>query len=110
MGPEAVRCAQVSSAVIFCHTEGQSVSKTLAADGNQHSRSRRVSEGMRWKVAPAVDDQFAAWAKDPRAAKRFHVEVCWAEAISESVGRQRSSLSDRSTENGVDRQCAKSYR
>jgi len=75
-----------SSAVIFCHTEGQSVSKTLAANANQHSRSGRASEGMRWKVAPAVDDQFAAWAKDPRAAKRFHVEVCWAEAISESVG------------------------
>ena len=74
------------SALIFCHTEGQSVSEPLAGTANPRSRSRRASEGMRWKVAQAVDDQFAAWAKDPRAAKRFHVEVCWAEAISESVG------------------------
>lgn len=75
------------SALIFCHTEGwQSVSGPLTGNANPHSRSRRASEGMRWNVAQAVDDQFAAWAKDPRAAKRFHVEVCWAEAISESVG------------------------
>jgi hypothetical protein len=74
------------SALIFCHTEGQSVSEPLAGNANPRSRSHRASEGMRWKLAQAVDDQFAAWAKEPRAAKRFHVEVCWAEAISESVG------------------------
>ncbi len=74
------------SALIFCHTEGRAVSEPLAGNANPRSRSRRASERMRWKVAEAVDDQFAAWAKDPRAAKRFHVEVCWAEAISESVG------------------------
>lgn len=33
-----------------------------------------------------MDEQFAAWAKNPRTAKKFHVEVCWTEAISESIG------------------------
>ncbi len=74
------------SALIFCHTEGESIREPLGGNATAHSQVRHVAGGMRWKVAEAVDDQFAAWAKEPRAAKRFHVEVCWAEAISESVG------------------------
>jgi len=33
-----------------------------------------------------VDDEFALWAKNPRNSRKFHVEVCWTEAISESLG------------------------
>jgi len=73
------------SAIIFCHTEGQTVRETRVASTNAKPR-RRSSGIMKWNVAQAADDQFAAWAKDPRSTKRFHVEVCWAEAISESVG------------------------
>ncbi len=71
------------SAVIFCHTEGQSVARPVNANPTS---PRRQSVAASWKVAQAVDAQFAAWAKDPQAATRFHVEVCWAEAISESIG------------------------
>jgi hypothetical protein len=76
------------SAVIFCHTEGQAARESRPANPNVRSQRRRESGGMRWKLAQAVDDQFAAWAKDPQAGTRFHVEVCWAEAISESIGSE----------------------
>jgi hypothetical protein len=76
------------SAVIFCHTEGQADQSPRSVSANAPPRPRRESRGIRWKVAQAVDDQFAAWAKDPHAATRFHVEVCWAEAISESIGNE----------------------
>jgi hypothetical protein len=74
------------SAVVFCHTEGQPVPPIRSENPNTHSQRRRERGTMRWKVAQAVDDQFAAWARDPHAATRFHVEVCWTEAISESIG------------------------
>jgi len=74
------------SAIIFCHTEGQPVREPHVGSANARPRLRLSSGVMKWNAAQAADDQFATWAKDPRSTKRFHVEVCWAEAISESVG------------------------
>ncbi|MGB6064560.1 MAG: hypothetical protein WBG50_07105 [Desulfomonilaceae bacterium] len=73
------------SALIFCHTEEQSAPEKRDGSKNPQSGPGRASEGMRWRAAQTVDDQFAAWAKNPRTAKKFHVEVCWSEAISEAI-------------------------
>jgi hypothetical protein len=74
------------SAVIFCHTEGQSPPASHSRVASARSGPLPTTGGVRWKIAQAVDDEFAAWAKNPRGSKKFHVEVCWAEAISESLG------------------------
>jgi hypothetical protein len=76
------------SAVIFCHTEGRASRDSRPMNADAHSSRDGQLEQMRWKPAQAVDDQFAAWAKDPQGVARFHVEVCWTEAISESIGAE----------------------
>lgn len=47
---------------------------------------RGAPEEPAWKLCAGVDDQFAAWARQPSGSIRFRMRAYWAEAISEAAG------------------------
>ena len=53
------------SALIFCHTEEQSDREPRTGSKNPQLDHGPAFEGIRWRAAQAVDEQFAAWAKNP---------------------------------------------
>jgi len=69
------------SSLLFC-----AVTQS-AADREEHSVPAvrpTVASRTGWKLSSGVDDQFAAWARQPSGSSRFHMDVYWAETVSET--------------------------
>ncbi len=72
------------SAVVFCSLAAE----TTASPVQLASSSRKGSEYSRpsqWRPVAEIDEAFAQWAKNPNMERDFLVEICWAEAISDSA-------------------------
>ncbi|MCA1961109.1 MAG: hypothetical protein LDL33_09945 [Desulfomonile sp.] len=70
------------SSLLFC-----AVTQMDAANqGSQDKDGRRaVARQTEWGLSSGVDDQFAAWAREPSGSSRFRMDVYWADAISETA-------------------------
>jgi len=73
------------SLLVFCHLEPPQHQDTTASGQTRPSSTSDRPSGIPWHVSEGVDAKFAAWAKDPRTARRFQVDLDWAEASSESM-------------------------
>jgi hypothetical protein len=75
------------SALIFCR-EIDDVHSEETNDRPARKRSiisRSGSPATKiWRSAQGVDDRFVEWAKYPDSIRKFMMEICWAEAVSES--------------------------
>ncbi len=69
------------SALVFCYTTKENSARIK---GFSRQLSPGFSEPMQWEVSQGVDDQLAGWAKDLGSPRKFSVQLCWAEAISEA--------------------------
>jgi hypothetical protein len=73
----------VSSLVFCCVTNVDRLESSEGGESGPLQKSR-TPQGMVWKIAPGVDDEFAAWARHPQSVARFEMEACWGEVLSEA--------------------------
>jgi hypothetical protein len=74
-----------SSFLLFCQVSSRDQSMSGETANGSRPLSDRFSGELRWRIMEGVDDQFAGWAKQPRAVCQLQVEAFWGEAISEAA-------------------------
>ncbi|MDQ7782980.1 MAG: hypothetical protein RDU20_08885 [Desulfomonilaceae bacterium] len=71
------------SAFVFCSLVAEKATGS-AASAYSSRRGPGISRLPEWRAAEGLDEAFARWAKNPGTERDFLVEICWAEAVSES--------------------------
>lgn len=70
------------SSLVFCAVrQADTALQEQSAQARTHTRGNPPM----WKLNPGVDDQFAAWARQPSGTRRFRVDAYWAETVSETA-------------------------
>jgi hypothetical protein len=71
------------SAVVFCSLVAEKATGPVPSTYSSR-RGTGSSHLPQWRLTEGLDEAFAQWAKNPGTERDFLVEICWAEAISES--------------------------
>lgn len=77
------RIQRFQSALVFCQVGVGNPPRVGPPTGRRFSFSAD-SESQAWSVVNGVDPEFAEWAKNPHAPKRFQCEIFWTQAVSEA--------------------------
>ncbi|HMK37044.1 MAG TPA: hypothetical protein VK463_18360 [Desulfomonilaceae bacterium] len=65
------------SSVVFCHADAETHPEKAGVPA-------RTPADVPWQNDGGTDERFARWAREPEGGRRFVVEACWAEILSES--------------------------
>jgi len=71
------------SAIVFCSLVAEKGTGPVPSAYSSR-KGGGISSLPQWSLAEGMDEAFAQWAKNPDTERDFLVEICWAEAISES--------------------------
>ncbi len=72
------------STVVFCSLVADK-GRGLVPSVYSSRTGTDISRLTQWRPEEVMDEAFAQWAKNPSTERDFLVEICWAEAISESA-------------------------